>query len=179
MPTFSQVRRSSTPAACRLANIGYDRLEWPALAALETSFKTRVVLSWGITRRRRPSLVCSRPCRSATAAPRGSRRCGAGLEWCQPAAHALNQLRVGDGGTGHHGHHRADRLSEAWVGYPEHQRILYRRVRLQRFFDLFGEDFSPPELMHWLPRPSRWIVPSASTVAWSPVITCRSPLIIT
>jgi hypothetical protein len=28
--------------------------------------------------------------------------------------------------------------------------------------------FSPPVLMIEEPRPSRWILPSASTVAWSP-----------
>ena len=39
-----------------------------------------------------------------------------------------------------------------------------------------GCTFSPPVLMHTDPRPSSTIVPSASTVAMSPVMTWRTPL---
>ncbi len=38
-----------------------------------------------------------------------------------------------------------------------------------------GKTFSPPVLMHTEPRPRRWIVPSALTVAKSPGMLQRRP----
>ena len=38
-----------------------------------------------------------------------------------------------------------------------------------------GKTFSPPVLMHWLPRPRRFSVPSRFTVAQSPGIDQRRP----
>ena len=58
-----------------------------------------------------------------------------------------------------------DRLAEALVGHADDGRVGHASWRLSTSSTSSGYTFSPPVLMHWLPRPSRRTVPSASTVA--------------